>query len=459
MHQSRGTSVREAIWRTYPVHAADPVVHAASRLHDGYMAPHILYGVPHSLYTGKSRAYLRKQGFTYVERTPADPRFRAEIVPRIGRGIIPVLVTPDGEVIQDTVDILDHFEDRGVPVSARPPGARQRVLAHVAELYAVVTLTRHAMHYRWSYLDEQRTFLTDAFTGGSGTDGAAKVMARMQSYLPMLGVTRDTIPAIEASYLTLLDLLEAHLCRHPYLFGGQPSLGDYGLLGPLFAHLGRDPVPADLMRRRAPKVARWVERMNAPDADLPEYGEYPTCYLGGDELPETLVPLFRHMADELLPELADKTAWLCRFVADTDPEEGAPVTDKPHQRVLGGHHVRGRAVRQRRAAVPVLPVAAGHGRVRRARRRAAARRVRVAGRRRAVAAPRLAAAGAGRKKRTCRTLGRPLADISGPPHRLRSGLSCTAMTGCGSSSASEHQLPNPLSPAPVSTFEADGTQT
>lgn len=335
MHQSRGTSVREAIWRTYPVHAADPVVHAASRLHDGYMAPHILYGVPHSLYTGKSRAYLRKQGFTYVERTPADPRFRAEIVPRIGRGIIPVLVTPDGEVIQDTVDILDHFEDRGVPVSARPPGARQRVLAHVAELYAVVTLTRHAMHYRWSYLDEQRTFLTDAFTGGSGTDGAAKVMARMQSYLPMLGVTRDTIPAIEASYLTLLDLLEAHLCRHPYLFGGQPSLGDYGLLGPLFAHLGRDPVPADLMRRRAPKVARWVERMNAPDADLPEYGEYPTCYLGGDELPETLVPLFRHMADELLPELADKTAWLCRFVADTDPGEGAPVTDKPHQRVLG----------------------------------------------------------------------------------------------------------------------------
>ncbi len=180
MHQSRGTSVREAIWRTYPVHAADPVVHAASRLHDGYMAPHILYGVPHSLYTGKSRAYLRKQGFTYVERTPADPRFRAEIVPRIGRGIIPVLVTPDGEVIQDTVDILDHFEDRGVPVSARPPGARQRVLAHVAELYAVVTLTRHAMHYRWSYLDEQRTFLTDAFTGGSGTDGAAKVMARVR---------------------------------------------------------------------------------------------------------------------------------------------------------------------------------------------------------------------------------------------------------------------------------------
>ncbi|WP_375287757.1 glutathione S-transferase family protein [Sphingomonas sp.] len=299
------------------------------------MASHILYGVPHSLYTGKTRAYLRKQGIAYVERTPVDPHFREQVVPRIGRGIIPVVVTPGGELVQDTVDILDHFEAQGVRASARPPGARQRVLAHVAELYAVVGLTRHAMHYRWSYLDEQRAFLTDAFTGGSGPDGAAKVMARMQSYLPMLGVTPETIPAIEASYLALLDLIEAHLVHHPYLFGAQASLGDYGLLGPLFAHLGRDPVPADLMRRRAPRVARWVERMNAPDADMPEYGDHPPGYLADDAVPDTLLPLFRHMAEELIPELRDKAAWLESFVAEADPQEGAPVADKPHQRVIG----------------------------------------------------------------------------------------------------------------------------
>lgn len=308
------------------------------------MAPHILYGVPHSLYTGKTRSYLRKQGIAYVERTPADPQFRVQVVPQIGRSIIPVLVTPDGQVIQDTVDILDHFEDRGVPVPARPPGPRQRVLAHIAELYAAVTLTRHAMHYRWSYLEEQRHFLTDAFAGGSGAAAAADVMARMHSYLPMLGVTPDTIPAIEQSYGALLDALEAHFQRHPYLFGGQPSLGDYGLLGPLFAHLGRDPVPADMMRRRAPRVSRWIERMNAPDADLPEYGDYPTHYLDGDEVPESLLPLFRQIAEELLPELADKAAWLDRFVADTRPQEGAPVTAKPHQRVIGSLDTMFRAV-------------------------------------------------------------------------------------------------------------------
>lgn len=299
------------------------------------MNPVILYGAPHSLYTGKTRAYLRKQGIGYVERTTADPRFRREVLPIIGRGIIPVVVLPDGTVVQDTVDILDHFERAGVPNSAYPPGPRQRVLAHIAELYAVVVLTRHAMHYRWSYAGEQRRFLVEAFASSSGAASADQVMARMQSYLPMLGVTPATIPAIENSYLELLGLLEVHFAEHPYLFGGRPSLGDYGLLGPLFAHLGRDPVPADLMKRRAPKVFRWLERMNAPDPDMPEYGERHAGYLPDDAVPATLQPVFHHMADELFPELTDKAAMLCRFVAETNPQEGRPVTDKPHQRIVG----------------------------------------------------------------------------------------------------------------------------
>ncbi len=33
------------------------------------MKPHILYGMPGSLYTGKVRSYLRKQGIGFEERT------------------------------------------------------------------------------------------------------------------------------------------------------------------------------------------------------------------------------------------------------------------------------------------------------------------------------------------------------------------------------------------------------
>lgn len=179
-------------------------------------------------------------------------------------------------------------------------------------------------------------------------------MARMRSYLPMLGVTPETIPLIEASYLRLLDLLDAHFAEQPYLFGGQPSLGDYGLLGPLFAHLGRDPVPADLMRRRAPKVFPWVERMNAPDADAPEFSGCAPAYLPGDTAPPTLEPLFRHMAEELLPELPDKLRAFEAHLAAHDPAPGSPVTAKPHQRVIGSVRTRFRGVEHESGLQPYM---------------------------------------------------------------------------------------------------------
>lgn len=294
-----------------------------------------LYGAPHSLYTGKVRAYLRKQGVAFVEKMPSDPVFREMILPQIGRSIIPVLVCPDGQVVQDSVDIIEHFEQKGARLSAWPPGLRQQLAAHVLELYGSLGMTRHAMHYRWSFLPEQERFLLDAFGAGSGSDAAARVMARMASYLPPLGVTPETAPLIERSFESLLDILEGHFARHPYLLGAQPSLGDYGLLGPMFAHLGRDPVPAGVMKRRAPKVFRWVERMNAPDLDMPEYANHPSGYLPEDELPETLAPLLKHVAEELFPEVLDKLVFLQKHVARLSPADGEPVSAKPHQRTIG----------------------------------------------------------------------------------------------------------------------------
>lgn len=302
-----------------------------------------LYGVPHSLYTGKTRAYLRKQGIDYVERLPTDPVFRERVLPQLGRSIIPVVTLPDGRLIQDSVEILDHFETLGVRVSARPPGARQRVVAHLLELYAVVGLTRHAMHYRWSYLGEQQHFLRQQFALGAGEEAADKLMQRMHSYLPMLGVTAATIPVIEASFEQLLDTLEAHFAAHPYLLGGRPSIGDYGMLGPLYAHLGRDPVPAGILCRRAPRVLRWLERMNAPDPDMPEFPDRPAEYLPDDRIPGTIKALLRQAAAELMPELLDKLAALSAHVDRTNPADGSPVVPKPHQRSIGSvlTHFRG----------------------------------------------------------------------------------------------------------------------
>ncbi|MDN3517536.1 glutathione S-transferase family protein [Aquisalimonas lutea] len=303
----------------------------------------VLYGVPHSLYTGIARCYLRTQGIGYVERTTAHPAYTDRIMPAIKRGIIPVVETPDGTIIQDSLDIIDHFEAQGVPYSAYPAGPLQRVLGVILQYYGMQGMLRHAMHYRWSYREQQEAFLRSAFSSRAPDGRGEKVMARMSSYLPRLGVTEATIPAIEQSYGEVLAILNRHFAEHPYVFGGRPTIADYGLIGPLFAHLGRDPVPAGIMKTNAPWVFRWVERMTAPGLDAPEFPEYDGDLMAGDAVPETLVPLLGHMAGEMFPELTDKLAFMDALIEQRQPADGTPVSEKPHQRAVGivDTHFRG----------------------------------------------------------------------------------------------------------------------
>ena len=61
--------------------------------------PHVrLIGHEFSLYSGKARAYLRHKQIPFVESsTPED---RALINERVGRRVIPVVITPDGDCVQ-----------------------------------------------------------------------------------------------------------------------------------------------------------------------------------------------------------------------------------------------------------------------------------------------------------------------------------------------------------------------
>ena len=128
-----------------------------------------------------------------------------------------------------------------------------------------------------------------------------KIGARFQGFVPGLGITEHTIPAIEKSCRGLLAELDAHFQKHDFLFGGRPSIGDFGLIGPLYAHLYRDPYPGKMMREDAPNVAAWVERMLSPE---PAEGDF----LADDEIPATLWPVLERMAREQVPVLVD-TEW------------------------------------------------------------------------------------------------------------------------------------------------------
>lgn len=92
-----------------------------------------------------------------------------------------------------------------------------------------------------------------------------------QNSLPALGVSEETAPAIEAQFAELLQALQAHLAQHRFLLGGRASLADVALMGPLYAHLFRDPVPGRLLKTQAPLVADWIERLMGLNPDRVDF--------------------------------------------------------------------------------------------------------------------------------------------------------------------------------------------
>ena len=68
-----------------------------------------LYGMQASLYTGKARAYMRRNRIPVTERGAGHPEFTGRLFPHMGRFIMPVIETPSGDIVQDGTDILDYF--------------------------------------------------------------------------------------------------------------------------------------------------------------------------------------------------------------------------------------------------------------------------------------------------------------------------------------------------------------
>jgi glutathione S-transferase len=272
---------------------------------------HTLYGTPLSLYTGKARSYLIKNGLPYREVTPTTTHFEQYVRPRAKRRMMPTLETPDGVVIRDGAAIVDYFESKaGHPAS--PEGPRQRILSRLLDVIGMEGLLRPAMHYRWNFPEENEAFLHHHFAAltpihADPVEFAAKNMGRMRQAAMAFGVVPDTVEGVEARYLALMAALDRHLASFPYLLGGRPGIGDFSLIAPLYGHLGRDPKPLSLMQSKAVHLFRWVERMNRPEPDIGEFVEEGVAmtsdaFVPNDEIPETLVAVLRQLAVDFVPE-------------------------------------------------------------------------------------------------------------------------------------------------------------
>jgi glutathione S-transferase len=315
---------------------------------------YILWGANWSLYTAKVRPYLIKKGIEYVEVCPSHPHWDDHVLPTVGYFTVPVLETPDGDIIADSTEIMEFLEFKFPNPPMLPEDKTLAALAHLIHSFGSEGLTKSAMYLRWNTSFDNRLFARSEFERTLATPEQADGFAQsMRAYLPILGVTLDhgIDVAIETSIDKLYQALNAHFLEYPYILGGVPSLADYGLMGPLYAHHGRDPASSNAIKQRAPALYRWIETMQRSPIPDPEVWQVPQEYFQVDNLPDTLISFLKLIGENFVPEIIGTIELYHQWLDAQERETGAVVDVEGQKRchqVLGQlEHVQmGAAIRR-----------------------------------------------------------------------------------------------------------------
>ena len=228
-----------------------------------------IFGVEPSPYSVKVRSYFRYKGIPH-EWIPRDAASEAEYRKFAKLPLVPAVATPEGEGLQDSTPILERMELLFPEPAIHPGDPPLCFLSALVEEFGDEWGNKWMFHYRWAR-DADRRSASERIARGMRPDlsgealagAAAKIAERMVGRVWFVGSGAETAERIEDSYREALALLEAHLARRPYLFGGRPAFGDFGLWGQLY-ECWTDPTPGAILRERAPAVAAWVERMLEP---------------------------------------------------------------------------------------------------------------------------------------------------------------------------------------------------
>jgi glutathione S-transferase len=294
-----------------------------------------LFGSDMSYFSGKARAYLRWKGVEFTEIAPTPDVMKSEIIANIGWPVIPVLKTAKGEFVQDTADIIAHYEALFPETPAMPQTPLQAFVSSLIQLFADEWMTLPAMHYRWNHNEE---WIYSQFGKNAAPDGTPEqqheagkaVGSRFRGFVPMLGITPETIPGIEAAYEQFLTDFSAHLEKMPYVLGTRASFADFALIGPLYAHQYRDKYTGEHMKQTAPRVADWVERVIA--------GQGRTgAFIPDDDVPATLLPILKVQMTEQVPVMSATIDLFIDWLATTEPQSDLPRGFEMIPFVTGGH--------------------------------------------------------------------------------------------------------------------------
>ena len=309
--------------------------------------PYRVFGSELSPYSVKVRSYLRYKRIPHVW-IPRSPAVEEEFRSYARLPLIPLVVTPLEEGLQDSTPILETLETRFPERSIHPEDPTLAFLSALLEEFADEWANKWMFHYRWWREVDQRSAaariaaqMLPERDEAERRQAAAGIRERMIGRLGFVGSSERTRELIEESYAEGLELLEAHLdATRPYLFGGRPAFADFGLAGQLYA-CATDPTAGAILRERAPRSAAWVERMQDP----PQEGAFETR----ETLLPTLEPLLARPVSRLFLPWSDANA---RALERGEEELRVELAGRPWAQKPQKYHAKSlRALRARYAAV------------------------------------------------------------------------------------------------------------
>lgn len=260
-----------------------------------------ILGVEMSPYSVKVRSWFRYKGIAH-RWEPPSPDNQREIQQRMKSPMAPLIITPEGEILQDSTLILEMLEVRHPKLATLPDDEGLRFVSTLLEDYGDKWGNKWLSHLRWTRPEDQQDTalrLSQAFArdGLPSDRGMQIIWEKMGPRRVFVGSNEQTAEQIEDSYRQALQLLEAHLAQHTFLLGERPCFGDFGLWGQLYCCLG-DLTAGRWMQETAPSVMRWVENLLEPAEWPGATGGWATW----ENLSGTLFPLLqREIGNLFLP--------------------------------------------------------------------------------------------------------------------------------------------------------------
>lgn len=235
---------------------------------------HRIYGSELSPYSVKVRSFFRYKGIPH-RFLARDGENLADYQRFAKLPLIPLVVTPEDEALQDSTPILDAIERSHPEPATHPDEPAARLISLLLEEFGDEWGNKWMFHLRWARPEDclsagGRIAASMVAPGDEAARLAVreKVVERMRGRVGFVGSNPDTAPLIEQSFRDALAQLDRHLADRAYLFGGRPCFADFGLWGQIY-EAWTDPTGGAWIERSAPSVLDWVQRMLWPRAEGP----------------------------------------------------------------------------------------------------------------------------------------------------------------------------------------------